>query len=143
MKWKDVSGYEGLYIVSDNGDIVSLDGYDLRGHLRKAKTLKQRKTECGYLQVGLYKEGKETKFLVHRIVASTFLTNQGNYTDINHIDENKTNNSVSNLEWCSRTYNCIYGTAQKRRIEIRKINSIYGLTGKSKKERNKLCVENF
>lgn len=117
--WKDVRGYEGVYQVSNYGDVIRLPVYDARGHLRRAKLLKQHRTRCGYLQIGLYADGKETKFLVHRLVAEAFLRNPRGYTDVNHRDENKAHNVVSNLEWCNRSYNCKYGTAQFRRLESR------------------------
>ena len=132
--WKDVKGYEGIYQVSNYGDIMRLPSYDSRGHLRNAKILKQRTTRYGYKQLGLNKDGKETKYLVHRIVADAFLDNPNNFTDINHKDENKQNNFVSNLEWCNRKYNCRYGTAQERRIKSRY---------HKEREEMKLCKEIF
>lgn len=117
--WKDIKGYEGLYKISNYGEVLRLKSYDSRNHLRNARILKQRLNEDGYLQLGLHKDGKEKKFLVHRLVAETFLSNPNNYLEVNHIDENKQNNSISNLEWCSRKYNVNYGNAQKKRVATR------------------------
>ena len=117
--WKDIKGYEGIYQISNYGEVIRLQSYDSRGHLRNKRTLKQRKNEDGYLQLGLHKNGKEKKFLVHRLVAETFTPNPYNYLEINHIDENKQNNSIFNLEWCDHKYNTNYGTSQARRIATR------------------------
>lgn len=130
--WKDVNGYEGVYQISNYGDVIRLPCRDARGHLRKMKVIKAHKNRCGYLHLGLYKDGKETKHLVHRLVAEAFLCNPNGYTDVNHKDEDKKNNAVSNLEWCCRSYNCRYGTAQARRVATRKMN-----------EEEKLCAESF
>lgn len=115
--WKDIKGYEGLYQVSNLGRVKSLSRIDARGWNRKEKILKATKTKHGYLQLSLRKNKKERKYLIHRIVAESFLENKYNYSDVNHIDEDKTNNKLSNLEWCNRTYNCNYGTAQQRRVK--------------------------
>lgn len=128
--FKDIRNYENIYKVSNYGEIMRTSSYDSRNHLRKARIKKTRKTNDGYLQVGLYLNGKETKYLIHQLVAETFLDksdfkympdenpNEINLEtlEINHKDENKENNSVSNLEWCSHKYNINYGTAQKRRL---------------------------
>ena len=141
--WKDIEGYEGAYQVSNLGRVKSLERRDSRGHLRNGKILKTQKISHGYLMLGLYKDGIEKKMLVHRIVAETFIPNTKNLRDVNHMDEIKTNNAVSNLEWCDRSYNCLYGSAQKRRLIAKRLNEIHGLTGLTKKERNTLCVESF
>ena len=117
--WRDIKGYEGIYQISNYGKVLRLMSYDSRGHLRNSKILKQNANKYGYLQLGLHKEGVEKKYLVHRLVAENFLENPYNYPEINHIDENKQNNSVSNLEWCSRAYNVNYGNTQKRRVSAR------------------------
>lgn len=74
----------------------------------------------GYYRVGLYKNRKEIKKSIHRLVAEVFIINENNYPVINHKDENKANNSVDNLEWCSYKYNSNFGTAQKRRLVNKK-----------------------
>lgn len=68
----------------------------------------------GYLKVILCKDGKTKQLLVHRLVANAFIPNPLNLPFINHKDEDKTNNAVSNLEWCSQQYNTNYGTCPKR-----------------------------
>jgi hypothetical protein len=116
--WKCVKDYEGLYRVSNLGRVKSLSKIDLRGHLRNEKILKLRTTKQGYSQVGLHKDGKETKFLVHQLVAKAFIPNPNNYPIINHKKEfEKSNNTIDNLEWCTYKYNANYGTYQERRIK--------------------------
>ena len=109
--WKDVVGYEGLYKVSNLGNVMSFKH-------KKPKLLKPRKDSKGYLQILLSNHNKSIKnFLIHRLVAQAFLPNPNNYPVINHKDENKTNNRVSNLEFCTQQYNTTYGTAQERRAK--------------------------
>lgn len=121
--WKDIKGYEGLYQVSNLGRVRSLDrvvkqicgrnknkfqynhykGYILIPYIRKD----------GYTEISLSKHKKQTKFLLHRLVAITFLE-QNNLPEVNHIDENKQNNCVTNLEWCTAKYNSNYGNRAKK-----------------------------
>lgn len=115
--WKDIPNYEGIYKINNFGEVLRLKCKDARGHLRNAIIKKQSTNSDGYMVVGLHKNGIETKFLVHRLVAQVFLDNPNNYLEINHKDENKHNNNVSNLEWCSRKYNVNYGTAIPRRVK--------------------------
>lgn len=108
--WKEIAGYEGLYQVSDQGRVKSL----WHG---KEKILKPRKQNCGYLNVILYKDGHSKTITVHRLVATAFISNPSNLETINHKDEDKTNNTVSNLEWMSQRENNNYGTRNKRSSE--------------------------
>lgn len=109
-KWKDVSGYEGLYKVSDSGDLLSLartifdkNGVtkNYRSRLLKPSEIGKRKnTDIGYLVYTLTdKNGESKKLYAHRIVAENFIPNPYNKQTVNHIDGNKHNNHVSNLEW--------------------------------------------
>ena len=111
--WKDIEGYEGLYQISNMGRVKSLN-YNNTG---KEGILKTGKTAKGYLQVTLCKDGKKKGYRIHRLVATAFCENPMGYTDVNHIDQDKTNNKVENLEFCSRSYNCNYGTRNKRIAE--------------------------
>ena len=108
--WKDVSGYEGLYQVSDKGRIKSLK-------FRKERILKPGRDTCGYLHVILWKNGRKKLCKVHRLVAKVFISNPDNLPMINHKDENPSNNRVENLEWCSAKYNINYGTRTQRQVE--------------------------
>lgn len=117
--WKDITGYEGLYQVSNLGRVRSLDRYvtHSRGvvkYIRKGCVLKQNTDKGGYKYVGLYKDGKVKYIKVHRLVAQVFLHNPDNLPEVNHIDENKSNNRVDNIEWCSHKQNCNHGTRNER-----------------------------
>ena len=120
--WKDIEGYEGLYQVSNLGRVKSLN-YHSTG---KENYLTPHIVGRGYLRVGLSKNNKKTRFLVHRLVACAFIPNPNHLQEVNHKDENKLNNSVwvnedgsvdiekSNLEWCNSVYNANYGGRAKR-----------------------------
>lgn len=111
-EWRNIEGYEGLYQVSNFGRVKSLN----YNNTNQEKILSQFGNGKGYLFVNLYKERKMKNCYVHRLVAQAFLDNTNNYPMINHKDENKENNCVDNLEWCTQQYNVNYGTAQARRI---------------------------
>jgi hypothetical protein len=99
--WRDVPGYEGLYQVSDHGNVRSLNWRNL-GH---ARNLYLKEHNRGYRHVELRKNGKAKAFTVHRLVAMAFIPNPNNYPVINHKDENKANNAADNLEWCNMSQN--------------------------------------
>ena len=111
--WKDIKGFEGKYMVSNLGRVKSLN-YNNTG---KEGILKAHFNVHGYLFVVLYKEGKRKLPLVHRLVATAFLENPDNLPEVNHKNEDKTDNRVDNLEYCSRSYNINYGTRNKRSAE--------------------------
>lgn len=116
-QWKDIAGYEGLYQVSNLGNIKSLARYKKnRGVMQevKEKILKQTPDMVGYVKVHLSKEGKSKCFCVHKLVALAFVPNVENKPHINHIDENKSNNRADNLEWCTATENNNYGMHNKK-----------------------------
>lgn len=106
--WKDIKGYEGLYQVSNLGRIKSI---------RRNIIMKVRKDKYGYYQLGLTKNKEQKTFKAHRLVAETFIPNHNNLPEINHKDEDKTNNRVENLEWCTNKYNMNYGTRRERAID--------------------------
>ena len=106
-EWKAVPGYEGLYEVSNKGNVRNV---------RRNKLLRLQKNQ-GYIKVWLYKNGIVTGLRVHRLVAQAFIPNPDNLLEVNHKDEDKTNNSVDNLEWCTRKYNVNYGTRNIRMRE--------------------------
>lgn len=95
-EWKSIDGYDGLYEVSNTGEVKSL---------LKDRLLKPSNTTRGYLEVTLTKNKTHNKFKVHRLVAHAFLINPENKKCVNHIDGDKHNNFVSNLEWCSDSEN--------------------------------------
>lgn len=104
-EWRAVPGYEGLYEVSNMGNVRNV---------RRNTLLKLSKTNDGYIQVWLYKNGIRNRFQVHRLVCQAFLPNPDNLPQVNHRDEVKINNRVENLEWCDGKYNVNYGTRQER-----------------------------
>ena len=123
---KDVKGYEGLYAVTSCGKVWSY---------RNECFLKPRANKNGYLYVNLYKDGKVKKHLIHRLVTEAYIPNNENLPEINHKDENKTNNCLQNLEWCNHKYNQNYGTINERISNSKKIPILqYDLDGKFVRE---------
>lgn len=94
MKWKDINGFEGIYLISDHGEVMSYKKL-------RPMILKNRVNAFGYYHVSLRKNGKGIEKLVHRLVAEHFIDGKSKET-VNHIDGNKINNHVSNLEWATR-----------------------------------------
>lgn len=107
--WKDVKGYEGRYQVSNLGNVKTLDFMGRGIEINLKKSISPQGYEVA-------KVGDKIQ-LVHRLVAEAFIENPYNYPIVNHIDENKTNNVASNLEWCTHSYNLCYG---KRLGKVRK-----------------------
>lgn len=109
--WKDIPGYEGLYQVSNLGRVKSLH----YGKTNTERVLVSKTLGYGYRGVKLYSSPRHpTSCYIHRLVALAFLPNPNNLPQVNHRDENKSNNAVSNLEWCSAESNVNYGTARER-----------------------------
>lgn len=131
--WKDIAGYEGLYQVSNKGNIHSVERINLRGSKCGGRTLKPRDHKEGYLHVALSKNGIAKNKLVHRLVAEAFIENQNNYPIINHKDEVRANNNVENLEWCTKAYNMNYGNARKKSIQklSKKVKAVNIKTGEN------------
>ena len=106
--WKDVVGYEGLYEVSNLGNIKNAKGRILKPLVRKH----------GYLGIQLRGKGGNERgfktFSIHRLVAKAFIPNPENKPEVNHIDENKTNNQANNLEWVTHKENMNCGTIKER-----------------------------
>ena len=99
--WKDISGYEGSYQVSNLGRVKRLNVKDSLGHLRKEKILKLCDDGRGYLRCVLCKDGIHNHVRVHRLVAETFIPRTCETLVVNHKDGDKWNNCVNNLEWCT------------------------------------------
>lgn len=102
--WKDIKGYEGFYQVSSLGNVRSLNW----GNTGEIRNLYLKPHNKGYLQVELSFAKKKKMYTVHRLVAETFIDNPNNYPCVNHKDENKKNNAISNLEWCTHKQNNEY-----------------------------------
>lgn len=109
-EWRPVPGYEGLYEASNTGKVASLN-YNGTGARHELKPIK---THHGYLNVRLYRKGEWKGIRLHRVIAMTFIPNTDNLPEINHIDEDPSNNVVSNLEWCTHKYNSTYGGHNRR-----------------------------
>lgn len=121
--WKDIKGYEGIYQVSNLGRVKALEEtwYSGRnGYIKKTKPehiMKYRLAKnTGYCLLKLTKEGKEKHVLVHRLVAETFILNPNKLPEVNHIDGNKENNCVENLEWVTAKENISHATRNKLRV---------------------------
>ena len=142
MNWKDVAGFEGLYEVSDTGLVRAKDReIKIRDFCRTVKEAERSLYDDrhGYLQVDLYKGNIRTKHKVHRLVLEAFMpVPDSDALDVNHIDGNKKNNNLSNLEWCTRRDNLVHAvnsglTSQNIGLVAYKdgreyhSNSIYGM----------------
>lgn len=113
--WKELPEYEGLYQISNYGRIKRIPRNDQGlGNRTLAKIRKYNFDKDGYCVVVLSKDGIKRVKKVHRLVLETFLPNSEQLPMVNHKDEDKTNNRLSNLEWCTAKYNCNYGTALER-----------------------------
>lgn len=124
--WKDVVGFEGKYMVSSLGRVISLSFPIEAGKLhyvRRPHFLNITNDTNGYQSVGLRtSKNMQRRIKIHRLVAMAFIPNPNNYTYINHKDENKKNNMVDNLEWCTQIYNVNYGSCIIRSRNTRVAN---------------------
>lgn len=107
MEWKAIPRFNGLYLISENGEVFST---------RTNRILKQQLSNVGYYRVEINIDGNAKRYGVHRLVAETFIPNPENLPVVNHKDENPKNNNVCNLEWCTHQYNQNYGTCKERRV---------------------------
>ena len=112
--WRDIKNYEGLYQVSNKGNVRSIK-------FNRILNMKLSLNNKGYYIIKFRKKGKQVAYLVHRLVAKAFIPNPNKYPCINHKDENPQNNNVNNLEWCTYKQNNNYG---KHNENLRKTKSI-------------------
>lgn len=125
--WKEVVGYEGLYEVSNYGRVKRLARKENVRFLRREHKEEAILKNCignQYYIVGLRKNGKKKTPLVHRLIAQAFIPNPYNLPEVNHKDENKLNNHLDNLEWCTREYNINYGTCIERSVKHHDMKSV-------------------
>lgn len=115
MNWKPVKDFEDRYYVSDTGSVYSV---------LSDKLLSPKIDRYGYKVVTLFKNGKAKCITVHRLVAINFIPNPNGLPVVNHKDENKVNNQVSNLEWSTVKYNDNYGTRNERMANSKKKNPV-------------------
>lgn len=125
-QWLPIEGYEELYQISNFGRVKSLN----YNHTKQERILKPSTNQYGYQQVHLCKDGKQKMLSVHRLVANAFIPNFNNLPQVNHIDEVKTNNHVSNLEWCDCKYNCNYGSFIEKHSGENNSKTMFGKFGK-------------
>lgn len=122
--FRDIPEFKGLYMVSNYGRVIGLPRVTIckNGQTRKCKSqiIKPTLTGHGYYKVSLQKNRKRYQKKVHRLVAEAFIPNPNNYSQVNHKDEDKTDNCVDNLEWCTNKYNHNYGTRNIRQGETLK-----------------------
>lgn len=134
-EWKDIHGYEGLYKISQNGKIKNCN---------INKILKPVKMNTGYYRVSLCKNKIKREYYIHRLVAQHFILNYNNLPEVNHKDGDKSNNCVSNLEWCSRKQNIehsirILGNkfGKRRQVQCIETNRIFSSLTEASKFYNK------
>lgn len=131
--WKDIKEYEGLYQISNLGRLRSFPRAGTK--TKQIRIIKINIGNNGYYYATLYKNGISKTVHIHRLVAENFINNINNYNCVNHKDENRLNNNVNNLEWCTQSYNINYGTGNKRRSDTEKIKvHQYDLNGNFIKE---------
>lgn len=138
-EWRDVVGYEGMYIVSNLGNVMSIPR-TVNGHYCRYTVpgymLTKHVDKKGYLRVDLSKNNQGSSIKVHRLVAMAFIPNESNKPQINHIDGNKKNNHVDNLEWCTNGENQIHAyahglnhhaeTSGRKKVEVQMIDPLTG-----------------
>lgn len=105
--WKDIKGYEGLYQVSNLGKVKRIEHFDSIGRKKKEKEMSAQEVS-GYLRVWLSKGMIRKGYLIHRLVAESFILNLNNKKEVNHKDGDKQNNCVNNLEWVTSSENRIH-----------------------------------
>lgn len=139
--WRDIKDYDGLYQISNFIRIKRLtrmvkSSYGSMAE-KKEKILRQQKSNNGYIGVSLEKNNKSRFCSVHRLVAKTFISNTENKPDVNHIDGNKHNNNISNLEWVTKSENTIHS------IRVLKNNNPFILNESKRKECIQISLDGF
>ena len=140
--WKDIEGYEGLYQVSNRGRVKSLERIVMRKNGRPysvPELIKERQIDHkGYDRIGLNKNGKKKRFFVHRLVLQAFNPSSDETLEVNHIDGNKLNNNVENLEWVTSSENSIHAFKNNLHNHQGERNTNASITDSEAKEIKKL-----
>lgn len=134
---KNIKGYEGFYDIDSNGLVYGVERFVKKwdGNKKIDRAIKKQSiSKNGYARVNLSKNGVNTKYLVHRLVAKTFIDNPFNKPQVNHKDGNKLNNSIENLEWVTQSENIIHA--------IKKLNKKIGFKNKGEVWYKKINVDN-
>ena len=129
--WKDIEGYDGYYQISNLGRVKSLGRLMCRGYVfRMCKDTIRKITvkKDGYAEINLSIENKSTHFRVHRLVALTFINNPKNKSEVNHINSNRLDNNVTNLEWTSKSENQCHANINRKKTSIY-VGVCYGKRG--------------
>lgn len=140
--YTNVVGYEGLYCVSNDGDVKSVHAYLRKPTASVNTTLKQYKNRYGYMYVVLYKDGKRKIRTIHQLVAQAFIPNPENKPQVNHINGDKTDNRVENLEWVTasenklHSYNVLKADHYKRKVMCVETGKVYDSLLEASKECN-------
>ena len=140
--WKDIEGYEGLYQVSNRGRVKSLERIVMRKNGRPysvPELIKERQIDHkGYDRIGLNKNGKKKRFFVHRLALQAFNPSSDETLEVNHIDGNKLNNNVENLEWVTSSENSIHAFKNNLHNHQGERNTNASITDSEAKEIKKL-----
>ena len=113
--WKDIKGYEGIYRISNYGRVESIARVDALGRRIPSRIMKLQTNAKGYLHVRLTKGKAYKHYLIHRLVADAFIGERPADCEVNHIDENKQNNKLDNLEYVTHLQNVRHGNGIRRR----------------------------
>ena len=119
----DINGYEGRYKIGNKGTVIGISRSNDDRYKNKQWVLKQYEDRNGYMYVTLQKDKNRKTIKVHRLVAEAFIENPNKYPCVNHIDSNRINNDVSNLEWCTYKQNMQHALLNGRFENMKKINS--------------------
>lgn len=114
--WKSIKGYEGAYMISNTGKVMSLPRQGVKGNAPKIRMLSL--TIDGYVKVRLIYNGKDETHRVHRLVAEAFIDNPEGKETVNHIDGNKQNNNVLNLEWSNRSEQMVHAYKNNLKVPV-------------------------
>ena len=141
-EWRDIKEFEGIYQISNNGSVKSLERINSRGYILKEKTLNSNINSWGYKVITLHKNCFRKTVLVHRLVAEAFIPNLYKKAQVNHKSGNKLDNYVDNLEWCTGSENMIHAyKTGLRKLPIGELNPNAKLSFLEKKEIKKLKSE--